>query len=1066
MQDFVKDRFFDAVEPSKCNQESFNSFIRTEIGKLLEQNRNVKCQHFTATGESRSLNISIVSHKITKPRTVEADSTSRLLSPHEARIRGLDYSGSIYIDILIDRGDGKSTKIVDVYFGRIPIMLFTNKCHVKEASDRKKYKECEHDVGGYFIIKGTERVLVSQKVSGAESRITTFKKNNTASAMVKSSCGYRQFICTMKYFMKSPVTILFPRLLHEVNLLTLLYLLGCDNLKSLFSKTEQELLRVSFASMPKTKEAALKCVKVRNVYSAQSSDEERVNEALEMMLVPHIPIVRKDDGTVDYTNKCCYLIFMLKKMLAVQIGEEPRTDRDSLISQRVQMSFTLIAKLFFQLLVKWRQDMEKIITKYLSKGEVSNKKVEHILSNSNIITDGFNYAFATGNWLTSYIDNTRLVGVSQVLQRKSYKATLSHLLMLVNSNFDKDMKVAGPRNVHATHFGRICSVQSPEGASIGLVLSFSMVAYVSLQTDELPVVGVISQYLLPISFENMSNGTPVFVNGNYVGNTLKLRTLVSTVREGRRSGQFSHDISVSGSERGVHVSTSYGRVCRPLIVVTNGKLPRISDNWTWEKMLTNGVVEYLDAEEEIEMLVAFFEDDITRDHTHLEISNTFVNSFNSASIPFSDRNPAPRNLFQSAMGKQYQNISCLTAYERVENSKTLYYTQRPLIDTTVAKRCFPRDISPGANVILACMCFGDNQEDSLVFNKASIERGLFRSDKYSRFGEALVNKSKGKSTFAKPIKKRRTGDFSKLDDDGLVAPGTEIMASDCIFGKETTFENQKEDSSFMSPCVGWVDKTLIYQSKGGAKSVKTVIRESRTPQVGDKLSSRHGQKGTIGSVLPQEDMPHTMDGINPDIIINPHAIPSRMTIGHLIEALGGKVRALSCAEISADPFAGSSVEEIMAMLHESGFNKKGDEMMMNGITGEMYKVKIFIAPMLYQRLTHDVLDKVHARNDGKKNALTHQPIQGRSNGGGLRFGNMEKDAVTAHGCPNVTLDRLLYCSDVYTMRVCPHCQMEVQRTGNCPRCDEPDLKEVKTPYAFVLMAKELASMGVQMKYKV
>lgn len=1065
MQDFVTERFFEAVEPSKCNQESFNSFLRTEIGKLLEQNRDVKCQHFTATGESRSLKIIIVSHKITTPRTVENDGTSRLLSPHEARIRGLDYSGSIYVDILIDRGDGKPTKMVDVYFGRIPIMLFTNKCHVKDPSDRQKYKECQHDVGGYFIIKGTERVLVSQKVSGSESRITTFKKNQTASAMVKSACGYRQFICTMKYFLKSPVTILFPRLLHEVNLLTLLYLLGCDNLKSLFSKTELDLLRVSFAAMPKTKEAALKCVKVRNVYSAQASDEERVNEALETMLVPHIPIVRKDDGTVDYTNKCCYLIYMLKKMLAVQLGNEPPTDRDSLISQRVQMSFTLISKLFFQLLVKWRQDMEKIITKYLSKGDVTDKKLEDIISNCNIITDGFNYAFATGNWLTSYIDNSRLVGVSQVLQRKSYKATLSHLLMLVNSNFDKDMKVAGPRNVHGTHFGRICSVQSPEGASIGLVLSFSMAAYVSLQTDVTPISGVIKQYLLPITFENIAKGKPVFVNGNYVGNTLKLKTLVSTVREGRRSGQFSHDISVSGTDC-VHVSTSYGRVCRPLIILKKGKLPRVSSKWTWGKLLINGVVEYVDAEEESECYVAFFEKDITSDHTHLEISNTFVNSFNSASIPFSDRNPAPRNLFQSAMGKQYQNISCLSANERVENSKTLYYTQRPLIDTTVAKKCFPADISPGANVILACMCFGDNQEDSLIFNKASIERGLFRSDKYSRFNDSLSNTSKSKSTFKKPVKKRRTGDFGKLDTDGLVAPGTEIKASDCIFGKETTFENQKEDSSFMSPCGGRVDKTFIYQSKGGAKSVKTVIRESRAPQVGDKFSSRHGQKGTIGSVLGQENMPHTMDGITPDIIINPHAIPSRMTIGHLIEALGGKVRALSCAEISADPFAGSSVEEIMAMLHESGFNKKGDEMMMNGITGEMYKVKIFIAPMLYQRLTHDVLDKVHARNDGKKNALTHQPIQGRSNGGGLRFGNMEKDAVTAHACPNVTLDRLLYCSDVYTMRVCPHCQMEVHRTGNCPRCDEYDLKNVKTPYAFVLMAKELASMGVQMKYKV
>ena len=231
-------------------------------------------------------------------------------------------------------------------------------------------------------------------------------------------------------------------------------------------------------------------------------------------------------------------------------------------------------------------------------------------------------------------------------------------------------------------------------------------------------------------------------------------------------------------------------------------------------------------------------------------------------------------------------------------------------------------------------------------------------------------------------------------------------------------------------------------------------------------SSRHGQKGTIGSVVPQEDLPFTQDGISPDIIINPHAIPSRMTIGHLIEALGGKVRALTCEQISADPFAGASVDDIMDMLHNSGFNRHGDELMMNGVTGERYKAKIFIACTLYQRLSHDVLDKIHARSEGRKNMLTRQPNEGRANGGGLRFGNMETHSVTAHACPNVTLDRLLYSSDPYTMRVCPNCEIEVQNKGRCQRCNEADIKSVKTPFAFVLMCKELASMGINLKLKV
>ncbi len=1073
--------FTEANSPSAYLTDNYDSFTRSKLPELLWSLKPLKCVNFTPDGGERSLNVTIVNHKLLSPYFVEADSTSRPILPYECRVRDITYSGPLYVDLKVEvEWDNKKRDEVlkDVYLGRIPCMIYSSLCHVKDPKKRIQYKECEQDPGGYFIINGREKVLVTQ-TGGKINRTFRYrtKKNNatkTCAVTCTSEKLHRMFTTTVKWdSSKKPVGITFPRLETEAPVMTVLIAMGIteEEIKSTFNGDELNLLHSSFTNLPSNMEEAKSRVIIREVYNLGTTKEDGLEKAFTNMMIPHIPLTK--DGN-KYTDKACFLLKMVKELLQVYTGELPPTDRDSLINQRMHSSYTLLSSLFLQLLINWsetvKREFNKLMAKY--KKPITNEKIRQVISSNNKITDGFVYALATGIFDTKNVNKKMLKGVSQQLARKSHMDTVSQLRR-VSSSIDAEMnKNPLPRFLHGTHFGRLCPAETPEGKSVGIEKTLAVTAYISLETDPKPIYDVIKQFLLKISIKMMEKGSDVYINGIYVGNSIQQLVLVNTVREGRRSGQFEKDISISHYNNIIHVSTTSGRLCRPLMIIENGELNyKGTENMDWYQLLTRGYVEYLDAEEESTGLIAFFPQDITPKHTHCEIKNALMNGINAASIPFSNKNPAPRNCFQSAMAKQAQGVYALNFQHRFDTTNNvLYYQHKPLCETYLSKRLRVHDSPHGLNAIVAIMPMEYNQEDSIVINEAFIQRGGFRADHYTTVESVAASNTKEKSIFSKEIKKRKVGKYEKLDDDGIIMTGHKIENKDCLIGKKFVRHQYKnssqnlfeEDQSILTDKNGYIDRSTLYMDRNGQRATKIKIRTRQIPTVGDKFSSRHGQKGTIGMIIPTVDMPHNMfNGMTPDIIVNPCAIPSRMTIGHIMEMLTGKAIAMSGEFIDSSPFNGIQIDDVGKILTKYGFQKRGNECLLSGVTGEMLKCPIFMGPIFYQRLKHMVDYKWYARRQGKKNALTKQPNQGRAGGGGLRFGEMEKDTVLAHACPRQAQDRMLFHSDYHQLYVCVKCKQPSLKEG-CKVCGS-ETKEVEVPYAKSLLLQELKAMCINSK---
>jgi DNA-directed RNA polymerase II subunit RPB2 len=459
-------------------------------------------------------------------------------------------------------------------------------------------------------------------------------------------------------------------------------------------------------------------------------------------------------------------------------------------------------------------------------------------------------------------------------------------------------------------------------------------------------------------------------------------------------------------------------------------------------------------------------------------------------IPFPDHNQSPRNTYQSAMGKQAMGIYATNYQLRMDTlANILYYPQKPLVTTRAMDFLHFRELPSGQNAIVAIACYsGYNQEDSVIMNQSAIDRGLFRSIFYRTYMDQEKKAGGSQSTFleefAKPSRettlRMRQGTYEKLDDDGLIPPGVNVAGDDIIIGKVVPIEETSEelgqktvrhthrDSStpIRSAEKGVVDKVLLTTNADGFRFTKVRVRSIRVPQMGDKFASRHGQKGTVGITYRQEDMPFTTDGITPDIIINPHAIPSRMTVGHLIECLLGKVSALDGTEGDATPFTDTTVEDISKRLRELGFQSRGFEIMHNGHTGRKLNAQIFMGPTYYQRLKHMVDDKIHARARGPVQILTRQPVEGRSRDGGLRFGEMERDCMISHGAAQFLKERLFDVSDAYRVHVCDICGMFAianlkKGIYECRSCrNKTQISQIHIPYAFKLLVQELVSMNI------
>ena len=590
----------------------------------------------------------------------------------------------------------------------------------------------------------------------------------------------------------------------------------------------------------------------------------------------------------------------------------------------------------------------------------------------------------------------------------------------------------------------------------------------------------------------------VYYNSKFIGMVEDPHSFVSRVREERRTGSVTDNLNVYYNDKSndVYIETSKGRARRPLIIMRDGQplltekhIKQLEKNEiSWSDLVKQGVIEYLDAAEEENTLVAFFESDLTPEHTHLEITPLAMFGLTTSLVPYGNYNQSTRLNAGSKNQKQALGLYASNFAVRMDmDVNLLHYPHVPVVKTIMHDMCHYDKHPAGQNIVVAVMSYkGYNMEDAIILNKASIDRGLGRSTYYRpsiaeelRYSGGLIDQVSIPDKDVKGYKSEK--DYRFLEDDGIIYPEAQVAEGDVVIGKTSpprflssleeynlTAGTRRESSvSLKHGERGIVDFVLLTENEEGNRLVQVRLRDERVPEVGDKFTSRHGQKGVVGLIVPEGDMPFSESGIVPDLIFSPHGIPSRMTISHLIEMLAGKVGALSGRYINGTTFDAEPEEKLREELKSMGFRENGVETFYNGITGELLEAKIFVGNMYYLKLKHLVANKIHSRARGPIQLLTRQPTEGRAKEGGLRLGEMEKDTFVAHGASLLLKER--FDSDKTIVPVCESCgtiaiKDDYKGKSYCPICGENvEINDVEISYAFKLILDEFKSLGIYTK---
>jgi len=592
--------------------------------------------------------------------------------------------------------------------------------------------------------------------------------------------------------------------------------------------------------------------------------------------------------------------------------------------------------------------------------------------------------------------------------------------------------------------------------------------------------------------------TDVFLDESFIGTTSNIKEFIFNLKTHRKEKEFLRTLNIYYDEEfdELYLNLCNGRARRPLIVAKDGKAMLTDEHIKgletgeikWNDLVREGIVEYLDAGEEENSLIALSEEEITNEHTHLEIAPVTVLGITTSLVPYANYDAAARLNGGSKNQKHALGLYLSNYLLRMDTDVSLlHYPQSPIVKSFMADVINYDKHPSGINVVIAEMCYeGYNMEDAIVFNKSSIERGMARSTYFRPYAVEELRYSGGlMDEIGIPDKEVRgyksEKDYRYLEKDGIVYTGQKLKADDVIIGKTSPprFLGEMEDFSFAANTrressvivkhgeAGVVDMVVLTENEEGNKLVQARLRDQRIPEIGDKFTSRHGQKGVIGLTVPQADLPFSANGVSPDIIHSPHSIPNRMTVSHLIEILAGKVGSLSGRFVDGSTFDAEPERSLRKELLELGFRDDGTEIMYSGVTGERYKVRIYIGNMYYLKLKHMVANKLHARASGRIQLLTRQPIEGRSKGGGLRLGEMEKDCLVAHGASLLLKER--FDSDKTILPICEESGIlavndEFRNRKYClMKGNNVAINNVELSYAFKLLLDELKSLCIYPK---
>lgn len=823
-------------------------------------------------------------------------------------------------------------------------------------------------------------------------------------------------------------------------------------------------------------------------------------EALATIIITHVPVTG-----LDFRPKALYICFMVRRVLMAVQDPKLVDDRDYVGNKRLELAGQLLALLFEDLFKTFNMNLKANIDKVLKK---PNRGIEfdaynHIQSHGNQITQGMNRAISTGNWSVKRFKMER-AGVTHVLSRLSYISALG-MMTRISSQFEKTRKVSGPRALQPSQFGMLCPSDTPEGEACGLVKNLALMTHITTYDDEEPVKKLVfvlgAEDIVSMSGNEIyaPGAYVVFVNGTPIALTRKPKEFLNSFRNFRRRGRVSEYVSIyiNNHTCSVHIATDEGRICRPLIVVENQK-PRVTKKslealragkMDFDDFLYRGMVEYVDCNEENDSYIALTQEfaEKTAGITHLEIEPFTILGAVAGLIPYPHHNQSPRNTYQCAMGKQAIGAIAYNQFSRIDTLLYLMvYPQQPMVKSRTIELIHYDKLPAGQNATVAVMSFsGYDIEDALVLNKASCDRGFGRCQVFRKYSaqirkypnktaDRLGDRLQDEKNPELPIKKHAI-----LGPEGVAMVGEQVKSGEVYLNKETplnttssgigsdygTNEHKAAPMSYRLPDPAYIDKVMVSQTENETTVFKVQTRQTRRPELGDKFSSRHGQKGVVGIIVEQQDMPFADSGVTPDIIMNPHGFPSRMTVGKMLELLSGKAGVLNGTLEYGTAFGGSKVDDMGDILIKNGFSYSGKDFVTSGITGESLPAYIFFGPIYYQKLKHMVQDKMHSRSRGPRAILTRQPTEGRSRDGGLRLGEMERDCLIAYGASQLLLERLMLSSDAHEVDICEVCGM-MGYQGWCQTCKSTaGVTRMTMPYAAKLLVQELLSMNVLVRLK-
>ncbi|MEM3607504.1 MAG: DNA-directed RNA polymerase subunit B [Candidatus Bathyarchaeia archaeon] len=1079
--------------------DSYNDFIDHDIQSIIDETKEIPIE-----AEKYSLKVRFGKITVGTPRVIEVDGAERQIYPMEARIRNLTYSAPIHLEMTTVI-DGREARTELVYIGDMPVMLKSKICPLSKLTpeELRRIGEDPLDPGGYFIINGSERVIVGLE-DLAPNRILVESEHTGVTPtykakMFSTTVGFRARI-EAKMKNDGAIYLSTPGIPVEVPIIIMIKALGVEEdvkIAGMVSPRDeiQAELAPSFekASGVISQRDALQYL--GNRLAPGQVEEYRMRKAenlIDRNLLPHI-----GTSPEKRIEKAYLLAEIARRIVELKLGIRDEDDKDHYANKRLKLAGPLLSDLFRIAFRTLTRDM-----KYQLEKVIIRRHGEILVSNAvrpGIITERLQHAIATGNWVRGR------VGVTQLLDRTSYYSTLSHLRRL-QSPLSRSQPNLEARDLHSTHWGRLCPNETPEGSNCGLVKNLALSSEISVGCPVEPVIEALKELgVTPMgeaSKDLRLKGAKVFVDGILLGYTGDPETLVAAVRRKRRDGKLSHQINVAyhpakspEGEDEIIVNCDAGRVRRPLIVVEGGT-PLLGGGdiagvekgeVSWLSLIERGVIEYLDSDEEENALVALDVHQITPETTHLEISLYAILGICASLIPYAEHNQSPRNAYESAMAKQALGVYASNYFNRVDSrAHILHYPQAPIVTTRSMKTTRYNRRPSGQNCVVAVLTYQSyNMEDAIIMNKSSVDRGLARSTFFRTYeGESrqYLGGLRDKFEIPEPNIRGYRGDqyYRLLEEDGIIPVEVEVEGNTVLIGRtspprfleeyrefEVSGPARRDSSICMRPSeLGVTDAVFITESIEGNKLVKVRVRDTRIPELGDKFASRHGQKGVIGLLVPAEDMPFTEYGLTPDIIINPHAFPSRMTIGQFIESIAGKLGAAEGRFIDGTPFGGEDRESLRRQLLRAGFQYNGREVLYNGISGEKLEVDVFMGIVYYQKLHHMVADKMHARARGQVQMLTRQPTEGRARGGGLRFGEMERDCLIGHGASALLMDRLLEESDKVTILVCEGCGLIAyydakQNRYVCRICGEKaKISPVALSYAFKLLLQELMALGI------